>query len=97
MVKKCEVFTTCDFEPWAVFYYGEEGFGLTKQEAIDEMKNCLGLDDEEELDCSEPHVFYMRQGNEEDDALFEDDYPFFVCDEKDKGAIKCFGCVFEGY
>jgi hypothetical protein len=99
MIPKLQVFTNCDFEPWAVFYFGTEGYGLTKEKAIEEYKTTydsgwMGYDEPFNYDVTEPHLFYIFEDIEDEEGLYEEGYNWQECDASHPKAVACFGVKF---
>jgi len=55
MKPELQIFTTCDYEPFAVFYWGTEGYELTKEMAIDEYRQFVDDEDFPWNKCSADH------------------------------------------
>ena len=93
MIPELQIFSNSDYEPFAVFYWGTEGYGLTKQQVIDKYLEFYGDLYEEGLpDCSEPKLFYLVENGE----YSEDNEPCYEkCSADTEGAKSCFGVIFD--
>lgn len=100
MIPELHIFTNEDLEPWAVFYFGTDDYGLTTKKAISEYEAIcdLGFFGESEFPwtASEPRLFYICKSLYEDGSEQPDDgYCWVKCDADNPNAVACYGVTFE--
>jgi hypothetical protein len=94
MTNELQIFSSDDFEPFAVFYFGEDGYGLTKEKAIEAYEERYRIDYDYDLKelATEPKLFYLREEGEWGE---DNEYPWYECDKDHPDAVACFGVLFE--
>ena len=89
-----KTFRNADHEPFAVFHWGADGHGITKEFAVSEFEDdfdMFGFTSERLMEyASEPKQFWMRKQDEPD----AEDYPWEICSETAEGATPAFGVIF---
>ena len=95
MIPELQIFSNSDYEPFAVFYWGTEDYGLTAESARQAFVDMYDWDEEfsgEMPEGSEPKLFYLVENGE----YSEDNEPRYIeCCADTKGAKPCFGVIFD--